>query len=261
MIEGPFERDGQRVWSASTRDVQVLFAGKLLGHAQSQLQSEAPGEAPDEAPDEVKQPTRHDVLQRIAPGAPPVAWAKQIHSARVLPAVPNAPSMGSEYEGCCGEGDALVVPRSVGLALAIATADCVPVLFAGPSALGAAHAGWRGLASGVIEATIEELARLGDSAASLTAWIGPAIGPCCYEVDDDVAAEIARAGGPDAVRKGPRGKPHLDLHHAAEVQLRAAGIKRISTTRPCTRCDGENLWSYRRDGARAGRNLAFVWGV
>lgn len=245
-IDGPFESDGQRYWAANERDVRVFFSGK--------------GPAALDAEGAAIKPTRHDVLQRLAPGAPPVAWAKQIHSAKVLAAVPNARSTSPDLDGCCGEGDALVVPRSVGLALAIATADCVPVLLAGPSALGAAHAGWRGLAGGVIPATIEELERLGDRVGSLTAWIGPAIGPCCYEVDSDVAEAIASAGGPNAVRKGPRGKPHLDLHHAAEAQLRAAGVKRIVTTRPCTRCD-QSLWSYRRDGARAWRNLAFVWTV
>jgi YfiH family protein len=196
---------------------------------------------------------RDVVFARIAPEAVAkgiaVTWAKQIHSDQVLAASP----------GCAGEGDALVAPRDAGLALTIATADCVPVLLAGPTHLGATHAGWRGLANGVLAATV---GRLPDPPETLTAWIGPSIGPCCYEVSPEVAEEVARGTGVDPVaisRPGPTAKPYLDLFAAAEHQLRALGIHRISILRTCTRCDVGNLYSYRREGKGGGRNLSFVY--
>ncbi len=234
-IAGPFHLGGSSFWQAvdfvesGLDDLRILFAGR--GPAAS----------------------REEVFARIAPEAAAqgieVAWAKQVHSNRAFAASP----------GLCGEGDALYAPRDAGLALAISTADCVPVLLAGPTHFAAAHAGWRGLARGVLASVIE---RLPDPPGSLTAWIGPAIGPCCYEVSPDVADEVVLGAGPgnEAIaRRGPNGKPHLDLFNAASRQLRRLGVRSISTLRACTRCDEENLHSYRREGKGAGRNLSFVY--
>ena len=88
------------------------------------------------------------------------------------------------------------------------TADCVPVLVAGPEGLAAIHAGWRGIVGGIIPAT---LARMKGEPAEWTAWVGPAIGACCYEVGDDVARQVVGASGPEVAIPGPAGKPHLDL--------------------------------------------------
>lgn len=175
----------------------------------------------------------------------PVAWAKQIHSNHVLPAVP----------GACGEGDALVSTAS-GLVLSVVVADCVPVLLAGERALAAVHAGWRGLASDVIGQTLN---RLDEPAENLTAWIGPAIGPCCYEVSEDVASAVAAASHA-GVRLDARGdKPHLDLHAAARAQLSRRGVTDLRFVSACTRCHPDWLWSYRREGPGGGRNHGFLW--
>lgn len=221
-MEGPFEEGGTWVWRGRRGDVEVLFTGRGPG-----------GE-------------REEVLARIDPAAPPVAWAKQIHSATALPARP----------GACGEGDALFT-REAGLALSVVTADCVPVLLAGPAGLAAVHAGWRGIASGVVPAAIAAAGV--ERPEEWTAWIGPAIGPCCYEVGEDVAAQIVAASRPEVAFPGPAGKPHLDLHAAVRHQLKAAGIGEVISIPDCTRCDTERLWSYRREGKRAGRNLGFIW--
>jgi YfiH family protein len=234
-IAGPFHRSGTTFWQA------LDFAEKGLGELRIFFVGRGP------------QGEREEVFARIAPEAVAagvtVAWAKQIHSDRALAASP----------GCVGEGDALIAPRDAGLALTVATADCVPVLLAGPTHLAAVHAGWRGLASGVLGSTLN---RLPDPPATLAAWIGPAIGPCCYEVSAEVADEVvlsAGAGSVTVARRGPSGKPHLDLFAVAERQLRALGIRSISTLRNCTRCDEENLHSYRREGKGEGRNLSFVY--
>jgi len=124
------------------------------------------------------------------------------------------------------------------------------------------HAGWRGLVAGAIGAAVARLAGLapdGHSGGALSAWIGPSIGPCCYEVGDEVAEAIASAAGPSAVVRRPEGRPHVDLQAAARLQLAAHGVRAISSLALCTRCHPDLLWSYRRDGAAAGRNLAFVW--
>jgi YfiH family protein len=188
---------------------------------------------------------REETLRAIAPSAPPLAWAKQVHSAVALAARP----------GMCGEGDALFTEEA-GLALSVVTADCVPILLAGPRGLAAIHAGWRGLADGVIASALEKLQ---GSSGEWTAWIGPAIGACCYEVGEDVAERVVAASGPEVVIPGPTGRPHLDLPHAARLQLAAAGVGEVNVLPRCTRCDTEKLWSYRREGKRAGRNMAFIW--
>jgi YfiH family protein len=220
MIEGPLLEGGRWLWRARRGDVEVRFTGR--------------GPAGE----------REEVLARVEPGAPAVAWAKQIHSAHVLPARP----------GHCGEGDALF-GDAPDLALSVVTADCVPVLLAGPRGLAAVHAGWRGLVGGVIPATLERLG--GASGGKTTAWIGPTIGLCCYEVGEDVAEQVVAVGG--AAIAGPAGKPHLDLVAAARHQLEAAGVGEVHHVASCTRCEAERLYSYRREGKGVGRNVAFIW--
>lgn len=218
MIEGPSLDGGQWHWRDRRGDVEVRFTGR--------------GPAGE----------RDEILARVAPGAPPAAWARQIHSARVLPA----------HSGHCGEGDALF-GSAPDLALSVVTADCVPVLLAGRRGLAAVHAGWRGLVAGVIPATLE---RLG---GAQTAWVGPAIGPCCYEVGEEVSEQVAATSSPGAVLPGPAGRPHLDLIAAARHQLAASGVGEVHHVASCTRCEADRLYSYRREGRAAGRNMAFIW--
>jgi hypothetical protein len=189
---------------------------------------------------------REDVLRAVAGSSRlQVAWARQVHSARVLPGRP----------GECGEADALWTAQA-GLALSVATADCVPVLLGGAGVTAAVHAGWRGIAAGVVGETVRALPT---APAGLTAWIGPAIGACCYEVGHEVAEQVVAASRPEVVRPGQRGRPHVDLSLAVAWQLAAVGVEQVSLLTACTRCLEERLWSFRRDGSGTGRNLAFVW--
>jgi YfiH family protein len=221
FLSGPVLEAETWLWQARRGGVEVRFTGR--------------GTTND----------REETLRAIAPSAPPLAWAKQVHSAVALAARP----------GMCGEGDALITEQA-GLALAVATADCVPILLAGPAGLAAIHAGWRGLAGGVVPATLEKLK---GPLAGWTAWIGPAIGACCYEVGEDVAERVVAAAGSEVAVQGPAGRPHLDLPGAARRQLAAAGVGEVIVLPRCTRCDAATLWSYRREGRRTGRNLAFIW--
>lgn len=226
MISGPELSGGHWIWRESRGPVRVVFAGRGPGHE------------------------RDEVLRRVAshlPGGAPadLAMARQIHSATVLPA----------RAGACGEGDALWTDRS-GLALSVITADCVPIVLAGPDGIAAIHAGWRGLVNGVIPATLRELP---GPLSEWTAWIGPAIGACCYEVGEDVAAQVMAVSGPEVAVPGPAGRPHLDVPGVARRLLAAAGVGEVLWLVRCTRCDEEKLESYRRNGKGAGRNIAFIW--
>ena len=207
-------------WRASLDGAEALFVGK------------GPRLARDIA------------LRRILPEGIVSSWLEQVHSADVLEA----------QSGLNGPGDALVTTRSE-LALAVVTADCVPVLLAGGGGIAAVHAGWRGLAGSIVPAAV---GRLECEPEAMEAVIGPAIGPCCYEVGPDVADRVRAASSDDVVHGGRRERPHLDLVAAAREQLVRSGVDRIRAINVCTRCD-ERLWSYRRDGPGAGRNLAAIW--
>jgi YfiH family protein len=191
--------------------------------------------------------TREEVLARVEPHRPGLAALRQVHSARAVEA---------DEEGFLGEADALHTTRK-GLALSVITADCVPIVVAGPRRLAAIHAGWRGIADGVVTAGLAAFEP--DERAAARAWIGPAIGPCCYEVGPDVAAAIAAASHDGVVSDGPRGRPHLDIRAAVVRQLEAAGVADLTVVGPCTRCHADVLWSYRREGKMAGRNIGYVW--
>ncbi len=170
------------------------------------------------------------------------AWLEQVHSNRVLEA---------DQPGRAGRADGIVVGLA-GLAATVAAADCVPVLLAAPGRVAAVHAGWRGLAAGIVESAARGLDRP-------VAWIGPAIGPCCYEVGEDVASAVVAASDESIRRPGPKARPHLDLALAAAVQLASAHAERIQVLRHCTSCRVDWLESHRRDGEAAGRNLASIW--
>ena len=177
------------------------------------------------------------------------AWLRQRHGIDVLRATRPGPT---------GDGDALIVSEP-GVAATVFVADCVPVLIAAGDSVAAVHAGWRGLASGVLASAVHELSRSSfRDGTSAEAWIGPAIGPCCYEVGEDVAAQVESRSGPEVVIRRPGWKPHLDLPLAARRQLADLGVARVSTAERCVRCSPD-WWSYRRDGARAGRNYGFIW--
>jgi YfiH family protein len=140
----------------------------------------------------------------------------------------------------------------------------MPVLFAARdgAAVGAAHAGWRGLASGVLEAAIAALGAepYGIAPHRLIAWMGPAIGPGHFEVGEEVrAAFVERDGGrASAFARNARGRWQCDLYALARRRLAAAGVQDVYGGGWCTYADAERFFSYRRDG-RCGRTAALIW--
>lgn len=160
------------------------------------------------------------------------------------------------------EADALVADdRSLGIG--IRTADCVPILLhdAVTGSVAAVHAGWRGVVGGIVENAVATLAIRARGSAGIVAAIGPSIGPCCFEVGDEVAEAIEGAApSPAPIVDRSRAKPHVDLRRAVRAQLRALGIgdPSIEDVAGCTRCDADRFFSHRRDGARSGRLLAAI---
>ncbi len=161
------------------------------------------------------------------------------------------------------DADAIVSERP-GAPVGVVTADCVPILLASADGtwVAAVHAGWRGLAAGVIEAGV---AALGDSGARETrAALGPCIGACCYEVDEPVLAPLRLRYGAAlerAVRSVRPGHARLDLALLARHALESAGVGPIGDAAlVCTRCDALRFHSYRRDGPRSGRLVHWVGG-
>jgi YfiH family protein len=148
----------------------------------------------------------------------------------------------------------------------VRAADCVPILIVDVAGRRAAalHAGWRGTAAGIVRRAVAMLEGLGIAPASLVAALGPAIGPCCYEVGPEVIAAVAgpsgAVGSPAARPSGPDGRHFLDLREVNRAQLAAAGLREhaIHLAPWCTRCRGDLFFSYRREGDAAGRLMASV---
>ncbi len=188
-----------------------------------------------------------ELLRSVLPAHP--LWLHQVHGADVVDAA--AANALSRADGA--------VARTRRTVCAVLTADCLPVLLAARdgSAVGIAHAGWRGLAAGVIEATV---ARMGVARGAVLAWLGPGIGPGAYEVGRDVYAALV-AGSPSAASAfAPRGdgKFLVNLYELARQRLAASGVTAVTGGGFCTYTDAERFYSYRRDRT-TGRFASLVW--
>jgi len=200
----------------------------------------------------------------------PWALARQVHGARVLrvaAGLPGGPQgldtvrLGEgppEAKAPLGEADGLVTAEP-GVVLAVLTADCAPVLLADPAAgvVGAVHAGWRGLAAGVVEAGVAAMAALGADPAACVGLIGPAIGGCCYEVGPEVREAV---GGrlPAALATTRDGRPALDPAAGAAQALALAGVGQVRVAGECTVDLEGRYFSHRRDRGRTGRQAGLV---
>jgi hypothetical protein len=179
-----------------------------------------------------------------------LAYIRQVHGTavrRVL-AAPPEPTDAVQLPECDGQATALP-----GVAPMVMTADCLPVAVVGPGAVAMLHAGWRGLAGGILAEGVDALRELGADGA-LQAAIGPGAGPCCYEVGEEVHAAFADQGV-DA-----RHGRNLDLKAIAREQLRRAGVAVVHDVELCTICaDPTLLFSHRRDGGITGRQAGIAW--
>jgi polyphenol oxidase len=175
--------------------------------------------------------------------------SRQVHGTFVQ-SIREAAGSGGEAVAIDADGHATTL---AGVGAMVLTADCLPVALGGEGTVAMLHAGWRGLAAGVLEEGVSALRELG-AAGPLEAVIGPGAGVCCYEVGPEVLAAFGQ-GSPDApYREGD----NIDLRRIARERLLAAGVERVHDADACTICD-ERFFSHRREGARAGRQGAVAW--
>jgi purine-nucleoside/S-methyl-5'-thioadenosine phosphorylase / adenosine deaminase len=164
-----------------------------------------------------------------------IACSRQVHGAELV-----------FHDGAPGEAVAADghVIRAPGVVPLVYTADCLPIALAGPGGAAILHCGWRGLAAGIVSRGV-------DAVGAISAAIGPGIGPCCYEVGDDVLVEFAYLGQVASGRM-------LDLIEVAERLLHRAGVGDIKAAGLCTACEKDLFFSHRRDGG-PGRQGGLVW--
>lgn len=194
-------------------------------------------------------------LQALLPGRP--AWIAQVHGADVV----DASTVGPGQPVRVGDASICTAP---GVVCAILTADCLPVLFADldGKVVGAAHAGWRGLAAGVLGTTVAAMRKAG--AGEITAWMGPAIGPSQFEVGPDVLDSFLSALPGAATRAaftpypGRPGKHLANMFSLARLMLARDGITRVHGGKHCTASERDLFYSYRRDGV-TGRQASLIW--
>ena len=192
------------------------------------------------------------------------AWLSQVHGVAVV----RADRIG---RGQAPEADASIAAMP-GAVCAIQTADCLPVLLTNRAGtvVGAAHAGWRSLAGGVLDATVDAMrAEAGAEGGEIIAWLGPAIGPQEFEVGEDVLAAFMAAAGGDAAaeaevraafvgRPGLPGKYLADIYALARQALHRVGVTDVSGCGLCTVTDASRFYSYRRDKV-TGRQASLIW--
>jgi polyphenol oxidase len=186
-------------------------------------------------------------------GTDPRTWhhMRQVHGAAVG-IVDAATPLGAEVRAV----DALVTAEP-DRPLVVQVADCVPVLLAGPRSIGVAHAGRRGVETGVAAAAVGAMNELGDAASDIVAAVGPAIGGCCYELPAELQGHVTEVV-PDAAATTTWGTPSVDLPLAVTRQLEAAGVGSVTQVGSCTRCDPDERWfSHRRD-ASTGRQIGLI---
>ncbi len=232
---------------AGPAGVVAAFSGRRGGVSRGPFASLNLSTATGDEPGRVRE-NRRRLLAATGADASRVVWCRQTHSAAVHRAE-DLPALDFVRDtGPVPAGDGLVTALR-GQAVVVFAADCVPIVVArlDGRAVGVAHAGWRGLAAGVVDALVREL---GDGAKA--AAIGPCAGPDRYAVGPDVAAALERACGPTAVT----GRGTADLAAAASAALRRAGVEAVDIAELCTIGDADRFFSHRRDGAPGGRQAA-----
>jgi YfiH family protein len=191
-------------------------------------------------------------LARRLPAGAHLRWLRQVHGTVVLDDADDPRAQAADG----------IVTRRAGEVCAVLTADCLPVLFCADdgSVVGAAHAGWRGLAAGVLERTV---AALGHPPDRLLAWLGPAIGAAAFEVGPEVrdacleGAPGSRAAVQACFAPGAGDRLHADLQGLARQRLAAAGVRQLTADSRCTVSEPARFFSYRRDGV-TGRMASLI---
>jgi polyphenol oxidase len=203
----------------------ALFTTRRGGVSEGAFASLNLGLLTDDDPGRVRE--NWEIVRERA-GVDRLVRGRQVHGARVVVDAQDVE-----------EADGQVTTAREAAAMVL-TADCLPVALAGPERVGVMHAGWRGLAGGILEVGVEAV-------GAVAAAIGPGIGPCCYEVGDDVRAVFGTTGRT------------LDLKALARARLEAVGVREIHDCGLCTACNAERFFSHRRDRGVTGRQAGLAW--
>lgn len=247
------EREGVRYLEADLGGARAAFSTRLGGTSEPPFDSLNLGILTDDHHSAVEE-NRRRLAAALGLDADRIVFALQVHGTRLIDhgaasgAVRCAFSSDGgerEQENGVPEADGHIV-REPGLAPLVFVADCLPIALRGPRGLAMVHAGRRGLAGGI----------LADAAAAVeatSAAVGPGIGPCCYEVGEEVLGSFAELG--EGVARGRM----LDLPEVARRQLESAGIGRVESADLCTGCEERLFFSHRRDRGRTGRQAGIAW--
>jgi YfiH family protein len=240
-------------WPAPSA-VRALSTRRVGGVSLEPYASLNLGDRVEDAPVAVASNRR--ILRQFAGLPEEPSWLTQVHGTQVLDLDASSAAESASASGRLG--DAAVTGRP-GTVCAILTADCLPVLLAAGSGkrVGAVHAGWRGLAAGVIEAAVRAM---GTPPGEMLAWLGPAIGPLHFEIGLEVRDELLRAdpGAADAFTRNARGRFMADLFAIARRRLAGVGVERVYGGGECTYALADQYFSHRRD-RRTGRQATLIW--
>lgn len=240
------EENGLRWLEAELPGAQAAFTTRVGGASKGAFAALNLGLLTDDDSEHVHG-NRKSLVGALGLDPAAVISGKQVHGAEV--ARQDEPDEGSAWLLGAAGNPALVdgwATSARGLAPLVFVADCLPVALSGPGGVAMIHCGWRGLAGGIAERGVREVAA--DSAA-----IGPGIGPCCFEVGPEVTAEFADLGDDTADGR------MLDLPEVCERLLRRAGVENIEPSGLCTFCESELFFSHRRDDGVTGRQAGLVW--
>lgn len=238
---------------------RVAFGTRLGGVSEPPFDGLNLGVLSDDAPVAVIE-NRQRMARALGLDPQRIPIGLQVHGAELaFHAEPQEPSPFAHPGSELPEVDGHVV-SGPGLAPLVFTADCLPVALSGPKGVAMLHCGWRGLAAGII-------ARGAEAVEATDAAIGPGIGPCCYEVGDEVLDAFASLNPGKTAADGPEREPgvpksahrHLDLAEVATRLTREAGVERVEVAGLCTSCEVDLFFSHRRDDGRTGRQGSLAW--
>jgi polyphenol oxidase len=241
-----WHESGEQRWlEAELPGARAAFTTRLGGVSEEPFESLNVAVLNGDRVEDVRE-NRHRVAAAVGHSPEQVLIGRQVHGAELADHDrPQNPSAFAEPGPELPEVDGQIARRA-GLVPLVMVADCLPVSLSGRGGVAMLHCGWRGLAAGIVE---RGAAAIDTSAAA----IGPGIGPCCYEVGDEVLAAFEDLG--DGISDGRM----LDLPEVARRFLDRAGVEDVESSDLCTRCNPELLYSHRRDGPRTGRQAGLAW--
>jgi hypothetical protein len=238
-VSAPFEwtdGDGAVRLEAALGTARAVFSTRLGGISEGPYESLNLGVLTDDEEDRVRR-NRGLLAQALGRERGSVAMGHQVHGAEIQVRGRIAPDEG------LSKVDAQIT-TAPGLTPLVLVADCVPLILAAPGAIAAVHCGWRGAAAGIVTRAVEQVRELGGG--PVTAAVGPAIGPCCYEVGAEVLDRFAAPG------------PTLDLPGWIHAELERLNVA-AHVARICVSCNPELFFSHRRDGGVTGRQAGLGW--